>query len=436
MEVGITDALGGRSGGPSLPVDLIACLVGRGRRTRRPELDGLSGRAWPVYPPELYAKEGRTRRPEPGIYASLCAITPGSRLDVVHRSCKGTGKVVKKGQLPMFISIPSRSVRFLFLLLPATVVFTGCGDPTTLSAPQSASASASGPVKVTVLSTMLADDGIGEWGYAALVEVGEQRILFDTGNRPQTVLQNARELNLDLSNVTEVILSHHHSDHIGGLMTLRSELSMQNPDAISTVHVGSGIFAARRDRDREREVNPMIPLRKAFEASGGSFVVHHGPVELHPGVWLTGPVPRVHPERNWGGDRRILEEGTLIEDNLPEDSSLVIVTDEGLIVVSGCGHAGIINTAEYAAEITSIDQLHAAIGGFHLFHASDKTLAWTGKKLKALGIEHLHGGHCTGIEAVFQLRESSGLDRKHAVVSSVGSSFELGKGINPLSLAR
>jgi len=126
----------------------------------------------------------------------------------------------------------------------------------------------------------------------------------------------------------------------------------------------------------------------------------------------------------------------LIEDNLPEDSSLVIVTDEGLVVVSGCGHAGIINTAEYATEITAVNQLHASIGGFHLFNATDKTLAWTGKKLKVLGIDHLHGGHCTGIEAVFQLRESSGLDRKHAVVSAVGSSFELGKGINPLGLAK
>jgi 7,8-dihydropterin-6-yl-methyl-4-(beta-D-ribofuranosyl)aminobenzene 5'-phosphate synthase len=321
------------------------------------------------------------------------------------------------------------------VILILCLAFVGCGDASKVSS-TSRNATAAGPVKVTVLSTMLADNGIGEWGFAALVEVGEQRILFDTGNRPETVLQNAREMKIDLANVSEVILSHHHSDHIGGLMTLRTELASENPEAVSKVHVGSGIFAARRDQDPDLEVNPMISLREAFEATGGSFVVHDSPVELHPGVWLTGPVPRVHPEKNWSGNRRILNKDTLIEDNLPEDSSLVIVTDEGLVLVSGCGHAGIVNTAEYATEVTAVNHLHAAIGGFHLLNGSDQTLAWTGRKLKALGIDHLHGGHCTGIEAVFQLRESSGLDRQHAVVSAVGSSFELGKGINPLALAK
>ncbi len=89
-----------------------------------------------------------------------------------------------------------------------------------------------GPVKtleVTVLSTMLTDRaGVGEWGFSALVEVHGRRILFDTGARPDTVLQNARELKIDLSDVTDVILSHHHGDHVGGLLTLRRELMKKN----------------------------------------------------------------------------------------------------------------------------------------------------------------------------------------------------------------
>ena len=76
-------------------------------------------------------------------------------------------------------------------------------------------------VKVTVLSTMLADlTGIGEWGFAALVEVDGYRLLFDTGHREDTVVRNAEELKVDLSNVTDVILSHNHLDHTGGLLTL------------------------------------------------------------------------------------------------------------------------------------------------------------------------------------------------------------------------
>jgi 7,8-dihydropterin-6-yl-methyl-4-(beta-D-ribofuranosyl)aminobenzene 5'-phosphate synthase len=71
---------------------------------------------------------------------------------------------------------------------------------------------------------MLADQGIGEWGFSALVEADGHRVLVDTGNRPGTVLQNAKELGIDLSNVVEVVLTHNHADHVGGLMTLRHAL--------------------------------------------------------------------------------------------------------------------------------------------------------------------------------------------------------------------
>ena len=81
-------------------------------------------------------------------------------------------------------------------------------------------------LQVTVLSTMLADtQGIGEWGFAAVVEADGHRLLFDTGARPETVLENARELGIDLADIVEVVLSHHHGDHTGGLLTLRRELA-------------------------------------------------------------------------------------------------------------------------------------------------------------------------------------------------------------------
>ena len=82
-------------------------------------------------------------------------------------------------------------------------------------------------LKITTLSTMLADKGIGEWGYAALIEVDGHKILFDTGNKPKTVLQNALDLNIDLSDVEDVFLSHNHSDHTGGLLTLRNHLKQK-----------------------------------------------------------------------------------------------------------------------------------------------------------------------------------------------------------------
>ncbi len=152
-------------------------------------------------------------------------------------------------------------------------------------------------LKVTILSTMLADPGIGEWGFSALVEADGHRILFDTGNRPGTVLQNARELGIDLSTVTDVVLSHHHGDHTGGLLSLRRELAGKTPAALSRVHVAPGIFLSRRHPGSEQEANPTIAIKSGMESSGAVFVEHRTPVELFPGVWVSGPVPRPNPER-------------------------------------------------------------------------------------------------------------------------------------------
>ena len=295
-----------------------------------------------------------------------------------------------------------------------------------------------GTVKVTVLSTMLAERGIGEWGYAALVEVDGRRILFDTGQRPETVLRNAREMGIDLSGVTDVVLSHNHGDHTGGLLTLRRELMKENPAALSRVHVAPGIFWSRPSPRDGREGNRMIALKGAYEATGGVFVEHAGPVELMPGVWFTGPVPRPHAERNWsiGAPGRVHTPTGPAEDSIPEDASLVIDTPQGLVLVAGCGHAGIINTLEYAREFIRPEPVHAVIGGLHLFQVSEEVLEWTGGKLKEMGLGHLLAGHCTGIEATYRLRALAGLDRRTAVVSAVGSTFSLGSGIDPLMLAR
>jgi 7,8-dihydropterin-6-yl-methyl-4-(beta-D-ribofuranosyl)aminobenzene 5'-phosphate synthase len=292
-------------------------------------------------------------------------------------------------------------------------------------------------LRVTVLSTMLTDHtGIGEWGFAALIEVDGRRLLFDTGERPATVLQNARELGIDLSRVTDLVLSHHHADHAGGIMTLRKALAKQNPAALSRVHVAEGFFLDRTNPDGSDAGNSMQAGRAAYEAAGGRFVVHSRPSEILPGVWVGGPVPRPHPERNWPRAGRIKTPQGMVEDSIQEDMSLYIDTPRGLVVITGCGHAGTINTVQHARSVVREAPAYGVIGGLHLFASSDRDVAWTATKLKEFGMAHLLGAHCTGIEAVYRLREVAGLDRKTAVVSAVGSSFSLDGGIDALALAR
>jgi 7,8-dihydropterin-6-yl-methyl-4-(beta-D-ribofuranosyl)aminobenzene 5'-phosphate synthase len=291
-------------------------------------------------------------------------------------------------------------------------------------------------LKITILSTMLADKGMGEWGFAALVEADGRRILFDTGLRPETVLDNARELGIDLSSVTDVVLSHHHGDHTGGLLTLRRELSGKTPTAMSRIHVAPGIFLSRRHPGSEQEANPTIALKSEMEATGAVFVEHRGPKEIFPGVWVTGPVPRPHPERYWGPPATIVTGSGPVADSIPEDMALIVNTDRGFVVVVGCGHAGTVNTVEYARRIVGAEPVYAVIGGLHLFAAPDSALAWTAAQLRGAKLSYLLGAHCTGIEAVFRIRELAALGRKRAVVAAVGSSFDVSKGIDPLALAQ
>jgi 7,8-dihydropterin-6-yl-methyl-4-(beta-D-ribofuranosyl)aminobenzene 5'-phosphate synthase len=297
-----------------------------------------------------------------------------------------------------------------------------------------------GPVqslKVTVLSTMLADgEELGEWGFAALVEVDGHRILFDTGAKSDVVLKNAESLKLDLTNVPDLILSHWHWDHVGGFMTLREAVRTKQPAALARTHVAEGFFDSRVGTPPGVELNQMIRLRPVYEATGGTFRVHAKPVELFPGVWLTGPVPRKHPERNWSGNVQVRTATGVREDTLPDDMALVVDTAQGLVVVTGCGHAGVINILEHARTVVRPARVHALIGGVHLFRASAQTLTWTAGKLREFGLENFIGAHCTGVETVYRFRGDVGLDRAHAVVGAVGQVFELGKGIDARVIAK
>ncbi len=290
-------------------------------------------------------------------------------------------------------------------------------------------------VSIRILSTMLADDGIGEWGFSAIVEADGHRILVDTGARPSTVLENARELGVDLASITDVVLTHNHSDHTGGLLTLRRAVLPVNRSGLSRAYVARGIFYSRPGPNA-KESNPVLAIKSEYEGSGGKFFENSKPVELYPGIWLTGPVPRKYPERNWSTVGKIVTPSGIIEDNIPEDQSVVLETDRGSIVVTGCGHAGIVNTLEFARQAINLSPVHAIVGGLHLFNADDEKLAWTAGKLRDFGLKYFISAHCTGIEATYRIRELANLDRRTCVVGSVGSSYSLAKGIDPLRIAK
>jgi 7,8-dihydropterin-6-yl-methyl-4-(beta-D-ribofuranosyl)aminobenzene 5'-phosphate synthase len=208
-----------------------------------------------------------------------------------------------------------------------------------------------------------------------------------------------------------------------------------SPRALSQVYVGQGIFWTRIDADGAVD-DRMAGIRKAFEATGGKVIEVTGPTEILPGVWLTGPVPRIHPERNWGTLGKVRRDGKEVEDTVPEDMALVFQTDRGLVELFGCGHAGVINTLDHVRKSIDPGPVKAVIGGLHLYLNDDQGLSWTAGQLKRFGLQQLVGAHCTGLEALFRIRDLLGLTRQTCVVGAVGASYSLTNGINPLRVAK
>jgi 7,8-dihydropterin-6-yl-methyl-4-(beta-D-ribofuranosyl)aminobenzene 5'-phosphate synthase len=116
--------------------------------------------------------------------------------------------------------------------------------------------------------------------------------------------------------------------------------------------------------------------------------------------------------------------------------TLVFQTDKGLVYLFGCGHAGVINTLDYMRKTIDPAPVKAVIGGLHLFAASDQHLAWTASQLKAFGVQQMVGAHCTGVEAVYRIRELVGLTRDTCMVGAVGASYSLAKGIDAGRVAK
>ena len=133
-----------------------------------------------------------------------------------------------------------------------------------------------------------------------------------------------------------------------------------------------------------------------------------GPVLIAPGVMTTGEVPRLESFEKVEGFWTV-KDGQYCEDNIPDDQALAAsLPGKGLVVITGCAHAGIINTVRHAQKITGVEKLYAVIGGFHLMDADDRRIEATAEALKGLDPAIVRPGHCTGQKAICRLQEALG----------------------------
>lgn len=345
---------------------------------------------------------------------------------------------------------------------------------------------ADGPAAVEDLKiTILADNIAGRWtndawGFSALVEVKTggvwKKLLFDTGPRPDTVINNARTLGIDLCGIDTVVLSHNHQDHTMGLVAIRESCLPAHPHALGTTYVGGPqMFWTRpykpgENRMGRRDDNVMVAgngisglrvlgldpqhdgryekgVKELYEEDGGRFVVAPagGPLALagFPGVWITGAIPRPFDEKTYSDKPYIVDPATgqASSDKIPEDQALVVNTAQGLVVLTGCAHAGATNTLLYAHTMLGAKlKVYALLGGLHMFGmvegAADKvgTLAWEAAQFSSpeLGLQWMLGAHCSGLEQFIYLKAHvRGFDPARGFLSSTGTTFTLAGGVTP-----
>jgi len=211
-----------------------------------------------------------------------------------------------------------------------------------------------------------------DWGFACVVETPRDKVLFDTGGSGDILLRNMNKLGMDPSGITAVVLSHAHGDHTGGLRMFLQE----NPRV--PVYMGS-------------------TFPRSLKSLPGSTVVVEKPGNLFGVFYTTGEM---------GGSIR--------------EQSLIIDASEGLIVITGCAHPGIVHIVERAREILPGKKIHLVMGGFHLLSTPPAKLEKMCFQLRSLGVANTAPSHCSGDRCRSLFSAQYG---EHFIQSGVGSVF-------------
>jgi 7,8-dihydropterin-6-yl-methyl-4-(beta-D-ribofuranosyl)aminobenzene 5'-phosphate synthase len=257
-----------------------------------------------------------------------------------------------------------------------------------------------------------------EHGFALFLQRPEARILFDAGPAGIATLNNAPRLGVDLRAADGMVLSHGHVDHTGGLAGVLRAMAKRVP-----VYAHPDLFTDRYAKLGERMVYVGLPFkREALEGMGAAFDLSTEFRQIADGVYLSGEIARRRAFETGDTELFVKQDGELRKDPLKDDQSMAVETTEGLALILGCCHAGLINTIDHFQARLPDKPIHTVVGGTHLEFAPPEQLRETIAILKGLGVKRLGLSHCTGLKAGARLAQELG---DTVVFCSVGYSLTL-----------
>ncbi len=259
----------------------------------------------------------------------------------------------------------------------------------------------------------------------AVVNGKSHFLMFDYGLDPAGVLNNIEILGIDVGKVNAFGLSHGHFDHWSGLMKVLERGAPGTP-----LYVGEGAFAHRYSlRPGSTELADMGQLeREAIARQGIARITEVSePVEVIPGCYMTGNIEKVTEYERGSPGRFFVSGARLEEDSLSGEQAVVChVKGKGLVVISGCAHAGIINTVRHAQKMTGVDKVHVVIGGFHLINAPQEIIDKTVDDMQTIAPDHIIPAHCTGFEAILSFAKKMPYQ---FILNTAGTQYILGEQI-------